>query len=228
MVSFYEDGALLGPSALAGGVATYNTPGLAAGTHLFQAQYPGSATLTASSSGIVQVAATAQNLLTVTAQNAARNFATANPAFTYSIAGFVNGDTVSVVTGAPMLTTTATLNSTAGTYPIAAAMGTLSAPANYVFGFVGGTLTVNPGAPQTITFMPIPAVSFAAVQQLALTAHSTSGLPIAYTVTSGPATISGSTLQLTGAGAVTVTASQAGNSTFAPAAPVAQSFTVTP
>ncbi len=54
---------------------------------------------------------------------------------------------------------------------------------------------------------------------------TTSGLHASYTVT-GPATISGSKLTLTGLGPVTVTASQAGNKLFAPAAPVTRSFTV--
>src|SRR5262249_53756537 len=53
------------------------------------------------------------------------------------------GDTMSVVTGAPAETTTATLDSLAGTYPIMITQGTLAA-ANYTFTFVNGTLTVQP------------------------------------------------------------------------------------
>jgi len=44
--------------------------------------------------------------------------------------------------------------------------------------------------------------------------------------TAGPATISGSILTITGAGQVTVTANQAGDTTYAAATPVSQSFTV--
>jgi uncharacterized repeat protein (TIGR01451 family) len=79
--------------------------------------------------------------LTVTANNTNRLFGAANPTFTASYSGFVNGDTSSVLSGAPSLTTTATTNSPAGTYPIVTTNGTLSA-ANYVFGFANGTLTV--------------------------------------------------------------------------------------
>jgi hypothetical protein len=81
--------------------------------------------------------------LTVTAQNASRAYGAANPTFSDTFAGFVNGDTQSVVTGAASLTTTATTSSAVGTYPITAALGTLSA-ANYTFStFVNGTLTIT-------------------------------------------------------------------------------------
>ena len=85
--------------------------------------------------------------LAVTANDASRTYGTANPTFTSTITGFVNGDTqASAVTGAPSLTTTATTASPAGTYPITAAVGTLAA-ANYTFTFVNGTLTVNKATP---------------------------------------------------------------------------------
>jgi len=50
----------------------------------------------------------------------------------YSLSGFVNGDTASVVTGAPVLTTTVTSTTPAGFYKIGVQVGTLSA-ANYYF-----------------------------------------------------------------------------------------------
>jgi hypothetical protein len=55
---------------------------------------------------------------------------------------------------------------------------------------------------------------------------SDSGLALSYAVTSGLATISGNTVTVTGVGVVTIQATQAGNSTYAPATPVSQSFTV--
>jgi hypothetical protein len=80
-------------------------------------------------------------LLTVTAVNISKIVGTANPAFTASYSGFVNGDTTAVLGGSPALTTTATTASAIGTYPITAALGTLTA-ANYTFTFVPGTLNV--------------------------------------------------------------------------------------
>ena len=80
--------------------------------------------------------------LTITANNASRTYGAANPAFAYTPTGFVNGDTSSVLSGSPGLTTTATASSPAGNYAIVAAQGTLAA-ANYSFAFVNGTLTVG-------------------------------------------------------------------------------------
>ena len=77
---------------------------------------------------------------------------------------------------------------------------------------------------QTITFPALPNVTYG-VGPITLTATASSHLPVSYTVT-GPATLNGSTLTITGAGMVTVTASQPGNSSYAAATPVVRSFTV--
>ncbi|MCT8341141.1 T9SS type A sorting domain-containing protein [Flavobacteriaceae bacterium TK19130] len=62
---------------------------------------------------------------------------------------------------------------------------------------------------------------------LELEASSNSGLPITYEIVSGPATVSGSTLTLTGiSGEVTVKASQPGNADWDPAPDVFVSFQV--
>ncbi|WP_198170308.1 PA14 domain-containing protein [Mucilaginibacter arboris] len=61
-----------------------------------------------------------------------------------------------------------------------------------------------------------------------LTATASSGLSVGFRVVSGPATISGSTLTLTGDGTVTVEASQTGNANFNAAKTVSQSFVVLP
>ena len=85
------------------------------------------------------------------------------------------------------------------------------------------TVVVNPSS-QTISFSPIQAQ--VAETSIQLMASSSSGLVVSYTVVSGPATASGNTLTLTGAGSVTVQASQAGNNNYAAAIPVVQSFVV--
>lgn len=62
-----------------------------------------------------------------------------------------------------------------------------------------------------------------------LAASSSSGLPINYSVTSGPATITGNTVSLTGTdGLVTIRATQAGNGSYAAAPEVERSFWVVP
>jgi len=84
--------------------------------------------------------------LTVTANDASRIYGAADPVFTDTITGFVNGDNAGAVSGAATFTTTATTTSTVGTYTITPALGTLSA-ANYAFTFANGTLTVTQATP---------------------------------------------------------------------------------
>jgi hypothetical protein len=57
-------------------------------------------------------------VLTVTVANARRMYGLANPAFTVSYHGFVNGDLLRVVSGHPTATTTATPASPPGQYAI--------------------------------------------------------------------------------------------------------------
>ncbi|MGB8259980.1 MAG: MBG domain-containing protein [Terracidiphilus sp.] len=81
--------------------------------------------------------------LIVSANSKSMTYGGTVPALTYSIKGFVDGDTAATaVTGAPNLSTTATSNSPVGSYAITAAAGTLAAT-NYTFQFVPGTLTIN-------------------------------------------------------------------------------------
>ncbi|MEI6394646.1 MAG: MBG domain-containing protein, partial [Verrucomicrobiota bacterium] len=87
------------------------------------------------------------------------------------------------------------------------------------------TLDVTKGN-QTITFNSL-ADQVATNAPVTLGATASSGLDVTYSVVSGPATVSGNTLTLTGAGQVTVAASQPGNGTYNAASPVNQSFTVT-
>jgi hypothetical protein len=90
--------------------------------------------------------------LTVTANDASRTYGSGNPAFVTTITGFVNGDTMAVVSGAASVNTTATASSPVGSYSITPAVGTLSA-VNYTFAnFVSGTLTVT--APQPVMLAP--------------------------------------------------------------------------
>jgi hypothetical protein len=86
----------------------------------------------------------------VKANNATRLYGSANPAFTATYTGFVNGETLATsgIGGSPSLTTTATAASLIGPYPINAAIGSLSSN-NYTFTFAGGTLTITQ-APLTV------------------------------------------------------------------------------
>jgi hypothetical protein len=88
-------------------------------------------------------------LLTVTANSTNRPYGAANPAFTASYQGFVNGEGQEVFSGSPELSTTADALSPVGSYSITATNGTL-ASTNYTFEFSDGTLTVT---------MPRPALT---------------------------------------------------------------------
>jgi hypothetical protein len=78
---------------------------------------------------------------------------------------------------------------------------------------------------QTITFPALASPVTYGVAPIMLKATASSGLPVTYALT-GPGTINGSTLIITGAGTVTVTASQSGNADYSAATPVSQTIIV--
>ena len=215
-VNFYNSGTTLLGSANVGanGVAVLNlvpSAGAYSVTATFVPTgigYYGSTTAGASSFAVTQA------VLTVTANNASKLYQAANPALTYTITGFVNSDTQSsATTGLPTESTTATTTSSVGSYPITITQGTLAAT-NYTFSFVNGTLSITGATAQSITFGALPGVTYG-ISPISLTATASSGLAVSYSVT-GPASISGSTLTVTGAGTIAVTASQTGNNTTQP------------
>jgi filamentous hemagglutinin family protein len=85
--------------------------------------------------------------VTVTADNAAKVYGTANPALSATITGGLAGDApAGVFSGSPVLATAAAAHSAAGSYPILASLGTLTSDYNYAFQFVSGTLQINAAA----------------------------------------------------------------------------------
>jgi CSLREA domain-containing protein len=89
------------------------------------------------------------------------------------------------------------------------------------------SIIVNP-ASQTISFTAPTSPVIYGVAPVTLAATATSGLAVPFTVLSGPATLSGGILTITGAGTVVVAANQAGNSNYAAATQVTHSITVNP
>nr|WP_295864043.1 MBG domain-containing protein [uncultured Chitinophaga sp.] len=200
--------------------------------NLLQITGVGTVTVTATQNGdanynaatpVSQSFTVAPAVLQVRADDQQRAFGAANPTLTYTTTGFVNNENSSVVSGAPMLNTTANTTSAAGTYPISITAGSLRA-ANYTFTLTGGTLTVGP-ADQSITFPVISGKTYGDAA-FTLSATASSALPVSYRIVSGPATVNGNTVTLTGAGMVTIAASQPGNTAFKPAAPVNRTFNV--
>jgi len=210
--------AVSGPATVSGNTLTI----AGAGTVTVTATQPGNANY-GSATPVSQSFTVNKAGLTVAARNASIVYGQALPSFSYVVSGFVNSDTSAVVAGSATETTTATSTSPAGTYPISFANQGLTAT-NYTFNYVNGTLTIAGGAAQTISFGTLPNVTYGA-GPITLSATSSSGLQVSYAV-SGPATVSGNTLTITGAGTVTVTATQPGNANYGSATPVSQSFTV--
>jgi hypothetical protein len=246
--------------------------------------------------------------LLVTATSLSRYYNTPNPTLTFTYSGFVLGQTASVITDAPSISTTAVQSSLPGQYPITLSGGT--AP-NYVFQYQDGVLTVIQSLNNVITFDALapktygdPDFAIAAIassglavrfvsadpsiatvyqdngtwmvhivsagtvnieafqdgdgqygaaaevdqpllinkanqtiafqappsglttgQVITLNATASSGLPVTYTISDpSMATLNGNQLVITGTGSFTITANQAGNEDYNPAAPV--SYTI--
>ena len=212
--------------------ATANVPGtfayspaagvvLSAGTHTLNVTFTPTdttnyATATASVSIVVNKA-----VLTVTANNASRTYGTANPVFTSTITGFVNGDTqASAVTGAPGLTTTATTASPAGPYPITVALGTLAA-ANYTFTLVNGILTVSKGTSSLTVVSSQNPSTFAASVMFSVTLSASATGTVNFmdgTTVLGTGTVSGGTASFStttlSAGTHSITAVYSGDANY--------------
>ena len=89
---------------------------------------------------------------------------------------------------------------------------------------VNDTIIVKKGN-QLISFDSIPPKIYPA-PAFALSANSSSGLTVSFSIVSGPATISNGNLTIQGAGVITVRASQSGNANYNAAATVDRSFCV--
>ncbi len=86
--------------------------------------------------------------LTITADNKTRLYGTANPMLTASYSGLVSGDTPASLTKPPSLSTSATISSPVGAYPIVVSG---AVDPNYTITYKNGTLTVVIGyTPQQI------------------------------------------------------------------------------
>jgi subtilase family serine protease len=176
--------AVTGPATLSGSTLTITGMGQVTVT----ASQVGSGTY-AAATPVAQSFTVAPAVLTVTAANASRAYGAANPTFTYSITGYVNGDSSAVVSGTATEFTTATATSAAGTYPITFLNKALTA-ANYTFTYVNGTLTIN--APLfTLSATPVsiaPGASSGNISTITVTPSGgfTGNVTLAAAITSSP------------------------------------------
>jgi hypothetical protein len=212
--------------AVLSGPATGTNPFVptGAGTVQIQISQSGNSNYLAAPSQTVSVTIYSA-LLKVIPNALSRAFDQPNPTTdTYTLSGLVHGDTASIVSGSPSayfiypppLTTAGTYGSAIG-----ANVTSMYAP-NYSVVTGSGSLTITQ-APQYITFYALPKLASGGTT-FPLTASASSGLAVTYSVT-GPANISNNILTVYGAGTITVTASQAGNTNYSAATSVVRSFT---
>lgn len=113
--------------------------------------------------------------LSAIVNNVQRFYGEDNPEFACTYIGFKNGETEEVFTSKPVLTTSATTESNAGTYPIYC---TGAEAKNYNITCEAGTLTINK-APQTILWEQ-EFNNHSIGDEIELTAKSSASLPIRY------------------------------------------------
>jgi hypothetical protein len=146
--------------------------------------------------------------LHITANAQTKEYGASDPPFTFTVTGFLNGDNSNIFTGS----LSRVPGENVGTYPITE--GSLNPGGNYTITYTGSDLTITKAA-QQIAWAQNLLVGCNSVTQVQLTATTSSGLPITYSVSDpAVATISGSVLTLLQPGTAVVTAVQAGDSNY--------------
>jgi hypothetical protein len=163
--------------------------------------------------------------LTITADNKLKFEGQVNPTLTATYTGFVLGETPSVLLTPAIITTTAVTASPPGIYPITVNGATSG---NYNITFVNGSLTVQAKQSQTITFNALPAKTYGNADFPTGATSTNNTIPVTYVSSNtAVATVNSSgVIHITGGGTTTITASQAGNAGYFPAADVARTLTV--
>ena len=136
-------------TATLGPTTTCNAPnsGLSIGTYTVTFSYTGDSNYFAASGTVLLTVTPAP--LTVTVNNASRQYGAANPAFTDTVSALIPGDTILV-----SYSTTATVTSPVGNYAIVATItaGGNTNLSNYAITNTPGTLTITQ-TPLTITVL---------------------------------------------------------------------------
>lgn len=110
-----------------------------AGQTTITASQAGDASYTAATNA-TQLLTVNKAVLTATAEDKSKIYGEANPSFTITYSGFVNGDDKTVITTEPTASTIADASTGVGTYDIDLAGGTAG---NYSFNLTSGTLTIG-------------------------------------------------------------------------------------
>ncbi|MDE1160625.1 MAG: FG-GAP-like repeat-containing protein [Acidobacteriaceae bacterium] len=160
------------------------------------------------------------------------------PTLTFNVANHVYGDppfavnatsnspgtiTYSLLSGPATITGSTVTVSGVGTVVLQASQ---SASGAYSAATVTASFNVSK-ASQTINFPAPPSPVTTSSGSVTLSATASSGLPVTFSVVSGPGTISGTTLTWNGTGTIVIAANQAGNDNFNAAIEVTHSIVVT-
>jgi YVTN family beta-propeller protein len=150
-VTFSDAGNSLGASPLNGVTATLIVPSLLAGVHSITASYSGNNSFSGSASTVLTITVSPAPLV-IAANNARRPYGANNPAFTGTVTGLLNSDSISASFGS-----SASPASLVGTYPIVpAVIGAPNVLSNYAIQPVNGALTVAPETTSlTIALSPL-------------------------------------------------------------------------
>ena len=218
--SFTYNGGWQGPSIVASsGNATYSPGGTLSAVNV--GSYNGTATAYGNYTG-------SNTALGWTISPASATFSLSATSFTYN--GGAQGPSILPSPSAATYSPGGALSAVnAGTYTASA-----SAYGNYTGSNGALTWTINK-ANQTISFGALGNKTYGDAPY-AVSASASSGLPVSFSIVSGPATVSFGTVTITGVGTVTVRASQAGNGAppnntiynYNAAADVDRSFVVSP
>jgi sugar lactone lactonase YvrE len=179
LVTFYDgEGAnpvTIGQASLTANVATISTGMLAVGTHYIVASYAGDANNPPITSGVYVFVVTPLQL-TAVANSVSLLYGQAIPALTGTLTGVLAQDAGNVTA---VFSTTATITSAPGTYPITVAL-TGSAAANYTVVLGAGSGSVVIAQAPTVTSLTASSATFILGSPVTLTAKvasTTSGTP---------------------------------------------------
>ena len=214
-----------------GGVATFTTRSLPAGSNSITAVYGGDTNNIASTSAPLTQTVTAVAPTLSVATSGSPSLSGASVTFTATISSGPTGTITFYDDGSPIGTGTIS-GTTAALTTNSLAVGTHAITAGWAgnadYSSIASSAisqVVNPES-QTISFAPLASPVTYGVSPIALSATATSGLPVTFSVLSGPGMVSGSTLTITGAGTIVVAANQTGNAEYSAAPQVTQGVVV--
>ena len=215
-------------------VVTDNTLNVAASTQNVAVTgtglQPGDTTSTTVASNPAAVTIGQSETITATVADTQSGHTSTVPTGTVTFTDTLGSTVISLNSGNPV---TLSAGRATLTGVVLAGLGTHTIQANYA-GVTGSFLTSNGSTTvvvsqiaQTITFNPSTPVTYGASPTITLSATGgASGNAVTFSLVSGPATLSGSTLAVTGAGSIVVAANQAGSTNYLAATAVQKTIVV--